>query len=200
MADGKLNPDTESWLVIIALGLPLINCFSLIFKGEWKQRRKKREPQPSNVEMIELVAVLRPKATLSFHLILNRFLEWNDCETVINYIASSHWQKVRTNTLIKHLNATRKYGSKLRTQTRNNLSFLVYLQKTLEPVIVLTQSQSLVCFPRGGFVCLERELCFTIECKDWVDSSGPLVWIHYIETVDALPFLKDTVNSFFTSL
>lgn len=61
MADGKLNPDTESWLVIIAPGLPLINCFSLIFKGEWKQRRKKREPQPLNVEMIELVAMLRPK-------------------------------------------------------------------------------------------------------------------------------------------
>lgn len=154
MADGKLNPDTESWLVIIAApGLPLINCFSLIFKGEWKQRRKKGS---RSLQMLRWLNLSRcsdlKKATLSFHLILNRFLEWN--ETVINDIALSHWQKVRTNTLIKHLNTTRKYGSKLRTQTRNNLSFLVYLQKTLEPVIVLTQSQSLACFPRGGFVCL----------------------------------------------
>lgn len=29
-----------------------------------------------------------------------------------------------------------------------------------------------------------------------MDSTGPLVWIHYIETVDSVPFLKDTVNSF----
>lgn len=40
---------------------------------------------------------------------------------------------------------------------------------------------------------MEREACFYIESKD---STGPLIWMHYTETADALPFLKDTVNSF----
>lgn len=47
---------------------------------------------------------------------------------------------------------------------------------------------------------LEREVCFAIASKDSMKPIGPSPWILYTDTVDVFPFLKDPVNSFFTSL